>query len=192
MIKKFIKPNIKKMIIGITGKNGSGKTEVANYLKLKGFEYISLSDILREEAKKRNIRENRENLRNLGNELRKKFGPGILAELALKKIKQDKNYCVDSIRNPNEIAELNKIKNFLLIGVKAKIELRYKRVLDRGRIGDNISFEKFKELEEKENSKEEEKQQLDKCLKIADKIIENNGTIEELHRKIDKILFSLT
>jgi len=180
------------MIIGITGKNGSGKTEVANYLKLKGFEYISLSDILREEAKKRNIRENRENLRNLGNELRKKFGPGILAELALKKIKPDKNYCVDSIRNPNEIAELNKIKNFLLIGVKAKIELRYKRVLDRGRIGDNISFEKFKELEEKENSKEEEKQQLDKCLKIADKIIENNGTIEELHRKIDKILSSLT
>ncbi|RLJ01388.1 MAG: hypothetical protein DRP10_04205 [Candidatus Aenigmatarchaeota archaeon] len=180
------------MIIGITGKNGSGKTEVANYLKLKGFEYISLSDILREEAKKRNIRENRENLRNLGNELRKKFGPGILAELALKKIKPDKNYCVDSIRNPNEIAELRKIKNFLLIGIKAKIELRYKRVLDRGRIGDNISFEKFKELEEKENSKEEEKQQLDKCLKIADKIIENNGTIEELHRKIDKILSSLT
>lgn len=180
------------MIIGITGKNGSGKTEVANYLKLKGFEYISLSDILREEAKKRNIRENRENLRNLGNELRKKFGPGILAELALKKIKPDKNYCVDSIRNPNEISELRKIKNFLLIGVKAKIELRYKRVLDRGRIGDNISFEKFKELEEKENSKEEEKQQLDKCLKIADKIIENNGTIEELHRKIDKILSSLT
>jgi len=53
------------MIIGLTGRNGTGKTEVANYLKSKGFELISLSDILREEARKRNMDEKRDNLKNL-------------------------------------------------------------------------------------------------------------------------------
>lgn len=179
------------MIIGLTGKNGAGKTKVANYLKLKGFEFISLSDILREEAKKEGIDEKRENLHIIGNKLRKKYGSGILAVRALEKIKFGKDYCVDSIRNPAEIAEFRKISNFLLIGVDTQIELRYKRVLRRNRIGENISFEKFKELEEIENSHDEEKQQLNKCLEMADKIIENNGIVEELYKKIDEILSKL-
>ena len=53
------------MIIGLTGRNGTGKTEVANYLKSKGFELISLSDILREEARKRNMDEKRYKIKEL-------------------------------------------------------------------------------------------------------------------------------
>ncbi|MBI2107815.1 AAA family ATPase [Candidatus Woesearchaeota archaeon] len=68
------------MIIGLTGKNASGKGEAAAYLKKKGFEYHSLSDILREEATKRGIEHARENLINLGNELRSQFGPNYLAK----------------------------------------------------------------------------------------------------------------
>ena len=43
------------MIIGLTGKNGSGKGEAASFLKERGFHYYSLSDALREEAGKRNL-----------------------------------------------------------------------------------------------------------------------------------------
>ncbi len=179
------------MIIGLTGKNGAGKTEVANYLKSKGFKSISLSDILREETKKKGLNEKRENLIKTGNELRKKFGPGILSELALKKIKEEKRVVIDSIRNSSEIVELRKNKDFLLIGVDTPIELRYKRAVERERIGENISFEKFKELEEKENSGKREKQQLNKCLNLADKIIENSGTVDELKKKVDRILSKL-
>ena len=71
------------MIIGLTGKNASGKGEVADYLKTKGFVYYSLSDELREEATKRNIEPSRDNLTNLGNELRKKHGPNYLAQKIL-------------------------------------------------------------------------------------------------------------
>ena len=49
------------MIIGLTGKNASGKGEVASYLQKKGFIYYSLSDELREEAKEKNIEPTREN-----------------------------------------------------------------------------------------------------------------------------------
>ncbi len=55
------------MIIGLTGANASGKGEAASYLKSKGFEYYSLSDILREEAKRKKIEPLRENLIKRGN-----------------------------------------------------------------------------------------------------------------------------
>ena len=60
------------MIIGLTGKNAAGKGEVAEYLKKKGFVYYSLSDVIREEATEKGLEHSRENLINLGNELRKK------------------------------------------------------------------------------------------------------------------------
>ena len=39
------------MIIGLTGENCAGKGTVADYLKKKGFYYLSLSDVIREELK---------------------------------------------------------------------------------------------------------------------------------------------
>jgi len=176
------------MIIGLTGKNGAGKTKVVDYLKSKGFETFSLSDILRKEVRKKGLAEERENLIKIGNELREKYGPGILAKLALDKTKRKDKIAIDSIRNPYEIEELKKSIDFILIGIDAPIELRYIRIIDRKRVGENISLEQFIEIEEKENSEDGKKQQLNKCLKLADKIIENTGTVEELYQKIDFVL----
>ena len=72
------------MIIGLTGKNAAGKGEIANHLKSKGFVYFSLSDALREEATKRGLEHSRDNLINLGNEMRETFGNGILAKKLMK------------------------------------------------------------------------------------------------------------
>src|SRR3989338_1290539 len=111
-----------KMIIGLTGANASGKGEAAGYLKSKGFEYYSLSDILREEAKARGIELSRENLIKLGNELRTKNRPSILADLVIKNIKAKGNYVIDSIRNPFEVKALRKLSGFILIGIDAPVE----------------------------------------------------------------------
>lgn len=75
------------MIIGITGKNASGKGEAANYLKSKGFIYYSLSDVIREEATKRGLDHSRDNLIRIGNELRHNFAPNYLAQQINIKIK---------------------------------------------------------------------------------------------------------
>ncbi|MDO8494013.1 MAG: AAA family ATPase, partial [Deltaproteobacteria bacterium] len=39
------------MIIGLVGKNGAGKGEVAAVLQKIGYQYYSLSDVIREETK---------------------------------------------------------------------------------------------------------------------------------------------
>ena len=175
------------MIIGLTGANASGKGEAAEYLKSKGFVCCSLSDILREEARLKKIEPSRENLILLGNKLRREKGPSILAELVIKKIKDKKNYVIDSIRNPFEIKTLRQLKDFTLIGIDAPVETRFNRILSRNRAGDPGTLEDFIEKERKENIGADTNQQLKNCLKLADKIIINDSTIEEFHKKIDEI-----
>ena len=186
------------MILGLTGKNAAGKGEVANYLKSKGFAYCSLSDELREEATKGSIGHSRESLINLGNELRGKYGPNYLARKINNKINQAKKlrsernfFVVDSIRSPFEVEELRKNRDFILVGVDAPIELRFERLLKRDRLGDAKTLVDFKLQEEMENLKDDTNQQLDKCLEMADKIIVNDGELEDIHKKIDRLLEEL-
>src|SRR3989338_424917 len=183
------------MIIGLTGRNASGKGEAANYLKEKGFVYYSLSDALREEATKRGSEHSRDNLIKLGNDLRAKFGASYLAQQINKKIKKqqqgknkNQNFVVDSIRSPFEAKELMKNKGFVLVGIDAPIELRFRRLLERNRLGDAKTLEDFKQQEQRENLKSDTNQQLDATFGMAKKVIVNDGTLEELHKKIDEFI----
>ena len=236
------------MIIGLTGRNASGKGEVAEYLKSKGFVYLSLSDELREEATNLGIEHTRDNLIKLGNELREKYGPNYLAAKINDKIKQqlkkynkknsisnninnknielktnekinktiinknnnqineniinnknnDKiknnngaNFVVDSIRSPFEAKELMKNIDFILVGIDAPVELRFKRLLKRKRAGDAKTLEEFKQQEERENLNNATNQQLDKTFKLSKKVILNDGSLKQLHKKIDDVLLQL-
>lgn len=177
------------MIIGITGKNCSGKGEFAAYLKDAGYTYYSLSDEIRDELKKNNIPESRESLIEMGNKLRSQYGPSALADMLIKKIEPGKNYVIDSIRNPAEVTALKKLPNFTLVEIKADDKIRYKRMCGRNRQGDAHSFEEFIAQEKREmNNENSTMQQLDKTIKMADVVIENNIGITELHQKITKLL----
>lgn len=180
------------MIIGLTGKNASGKGEAASYLQKKGFVYFSLSDELREEAKEKAIGPARENLIKLGNELREKFGANYLAKKINEKINQIKenrnNFIVDSIRNLEEAKELKKNKNFILVAIDAPIESRFQRAVKRKRAGDAKTLKEFEELEERENLKNKTGQQLNECMGMADKLIVNDSSLEDLHKKLDQLI----
>lgn len=152
----------------------------------KGFSYLSLSDAVREEAARKGIEPSRENLIKVGNELRLRYGPGILAEKMRAKV--DGPTVVDSIRNPHEVEELKKEKNFFLLGISAPIHLRFQRCLQRGRIGDGSTLEEFQKREEMENSDDSSRQQLGECMKMADLVILNDDTKEELYKKVDGVL----
>ena len=151
--------------------------------------------MLREEATKRNLKHSRDNLINLGNELREKFGPNYLAQQINLKIKESKKFSskenffvIDSIRSPFEAKELSKNKDFVLVGIDAPIELRFKRLLARNRLGDAKTLEEFKAQEEKENLKSDTNQQLDSTFKMAEKVIVNDRTLKDLYKKIENLI----
>ncbi|MFH1854220.1 MAG: AAA family ATPase [Candidatus Omnitrophota bacterium] len=176
------------MVIGLTGANASGKGEVAQYLRSRDFIYHSLSDILREESKKMGIEPQRENLIRLGNQLRKQEGPAVLALRIIEKLSENKNHIVDSIRNPAEVEALRGVKGFLLFGIDAPVEVRFRRGLKRSRPGDALTLEDFIKKEGEENIPNAENQQLKKCLEMSDTVIVNNSSFEELYKKIDETL----
>jgi dCMP deaminase len=181
------------VIIGLCGYNASGKGEVANILKEKNYIYFSLSDIIREECEKRNLEKNRENLVAIGNELRENFGANYFGKKILEKINLERkngktDFIVDSIRNQKEVEELKTDDEFTLIGINAPIKLRFERSQTRGRNENAITLEEFIKQEDKENSSNENAQQLDIVYKMADKYIYNDGSLEELKQRLNFVL----
>lgn len=177
------------MIIGLTGKNGSGKTAISEYLKSRGFECHSLSDEIREEVRRRNREITREVLIEVGNELRERFGPGVLAERILARLERDRNYVVDSIRNPSEVEVLRRRKDFTLLAVEADRLTRFERTRVRGREGAPQTLSEFVAHEERElASANPAAQQLEATGGMADLVVTNDGTIDDLHRRLDDLV----
>ena len=154
---------------------------MAKFLAARGFAVHSLSDVVREEAARRGLDHSRDSLIRVGVELRTEGGPGALARRVLPRLRG--RAVVDSIRNPGEVEVLRTLPRFVLLGIDAPQPLRFQRSLRRGRLGDGATFEEFARKEARENSKTEAGQQLLATLALADPVVDNDGTIEDLHAR---------
>ena len=67
---------------------GAGKSTVAEAIRDEGFTLINMGDCIRMEAKKNNLELNDKNLGSLMLNLRKKFGPGAVAQLVINQINE--------------------------------------------------------------------------------------------------------
>lgn len=177
------------MIIGLTGKYCAGKGIAAGHLMKKGFGYYSLSDVVREETRKKNLEIFRENLIKIGNDLRKEFGNDVIARRIMERVDINRNYVIDSFRNPAEVKAFREREGFFLFFVDAPAEKRFERCLERKREGDPETLQEFRKLEEIElKSRDSNAQQLEECRKLADYCLINDGTKEELWKKVDEIM----
>ncbi len=172
-------------LIGLTGTNGAGKGEVAGFLRKKGYGYVSLSDVIREELQARGLEASRDNLISCGNELRERFGPDILARRVATRIQGPT--VIDSIRNAAEVAFLRSLGDFILVAVDAPLELRFERTRKRGRNESASTLEEFRRKEEQEKSTRESGQQLEICLGLADLVIINDGSLQDLWKKLEEL-----
>ncbi|MCB9799478.1 MAG: AAA family ATPase [Candidatus Omnitrophica bacterium] len=193
LIRPFNSIIISDMIIGLTGKNGSGKGEAAKFLKERGFHYYSLSDVLREEAQKANLPVTRDNLVKLGNELRSCHGPSVLAEKVFSRLDPEKNYVVDSVRHPSEVEVFRRRNDFFLAAIDASQEIRFERIKKREREKDPKTLEEFKALEQREaSSTNSTDQQLDLAIQRADVVLKNESVLDELHEQVKRILIEFS
>jgi dCMP deaminase len=179
------------MLIGLTGRNAAGKGEVARYLQKKSFYYYSLSDVIRDEIRSRDLQPTRELLITVGNELRQRYGANILAERILAKVEDDKHYVIDSIRNPAEVNAFRSAKHFKLIRIEAPVEIRFQRILKRHRESDPRTLAEFVELENREAEGDDTSQNLVKVELMADHALVNDGTLEQVYPQVDELLLKL-
>ena len=184
----------RKIIIGLTGPMGAGHGMVAEYLKKKGFFYSSTSERVREECRRRGREITRDSLQDVADELRRRFGPEILAKRTWKMVKKYPLAVVDSIRGIAEVDFLKTKPNFYLIGVTAPRKIRYQRVVVRKRESDPTTWKAFLAADKKDFKSGQGKfgRNITACLKKADFLVVNNGTIKQLEKKIEKYVSMLS
>jgi dephospho-CoA kinase len=181
----------KMIVIGITGTLGAGKGTIVEYLvEKKGFIHYSVRAFLLEEIRKRDLLENRDSMFMLANELRTHYGPSFVTDQLYEKAVAEGIDCViESIRTPGEIESLKKKGHFILLAVDAHPFMRYNRIKMRQSETDQISFATFEANEKREmETTDPNRQNLKKCIAMADFVFQNNGTKEDLIQKVEKVL----
>lgn len=176
-----------RKVIAVVGPIASGKGALIELLKEQGYAYVSLSDVVREKTNAWGLSLTRKNLQDVGDKLRKQFHPAILAELATHSLKHTSgNFVVDSVRNPAEVEYLKKHFHALVIGVTASPQKRFEMMKKRGREWDPQTWEAFKQAEERDRGLGQDSfgQQVEKCLKMADMVIDNNGTLQDFQENL--------
>ncbi len=183
--------SVSLMLVGLTGRNASGKTTVIEWFKAHGFGVNSCSDSIRHWLRSNGREINRDNLIDGGRKLRAMGGPGILAEMLLDRIGEGGNHAIDSIRTPAEVEALQKREDFIMIEICTSREVRWERLVARGRTGDAENFEQFVEQEESELvAHDESGQALIATAAMADIVIQNDGDVDELHGQLQALIDS--
>lgn len=142
-----------QLIIGLVGRQGSGKGTAASLLKEKyGAELFRFSAILNDVLQRLAVPSSRDNLITLSNLLRKGFGEDVLAYAIQRDIlaSQAKIVVVDGIRRIEDIAALEPLPQFKLIEVSAPAKIRFERMKGRGeKSGESeMDFDQFSAQEQ--------------------------------------------
>lgn len=180
-------------LIGIAGTDGSGKDSLGQILADgHGWQFISVTDILREEAKKRGIRLGRDTLRQISSEWRREHGLGILVDKAMKMYDSSRaGLVIASLRNPGEADRVHELGG-KVIWVDADPRVRYERIKNRNRGSeDDVTFDEFLAEEKAQSSHQgdEATLSLEEVKNKADLFIENSGDdIEAFKAEAEKIL----
>ncbi len=180
------------MIIGITGTNGAGKGAVVDYLVQKGFRHYSARELFTKEIEKRGLPVNRSTMREIGNEWRATYGPTHNIEvLYASAVEQGGDAVIESIRTVKE-AEFLKEKGALLLAVDADRALRYERAVKRGSETDKVDFDTWVAEEEREwHNTAAHDMNIPAVIEMADGAIQNNGTLADLHTRVEEVLAQL-
>ncbi len=184
------------MILGVTGTNGAGKGAVVEYLEEKGFAHYSVRALLIEEVEKRGLALDRAALGSVGTELRQARGPAFFVDTFLARAQEAgaEDVVIESIRALAE-AEGVRTHGGFIIGVDAPLPLRYERIVGRGSETDKVTLEQFREQEDREYTPKDpaDPTQMNVLgvLAAADYTIMNDGTLEELHANIDRMVKEL-
>ncbi len=179
------------MKLAFVGPPAVGKDALANYIEQKyKIKHISSGDIIRKYVKDNNLGDlTRENLQKVGNALRAEQGADVLVRIAFEETTDD--LIVSGLRAIGEVETFKKLGG-IVVSITAPLETRYEFAKVRRRISDSVSFEEFKKIEGSERvSTDENGQNVDMVVSMADIELVNDGSLEELFIKCDEVILKL-
>lgn len=190
----------KLRIIGLAGTNGSGKDTVGRMLaKHHGYLFVSVTELLRKEALRRELPVERETLRTISAEWRRQLGLGVLVDKAVAEYETVKDkyagVVIASLRNPGEADRVHALGG-TVVWVDADQRVRYARVQaareERDRAGeDDKTFEQFQTEEAAEMNRSGDSATLDMSAvkERSDIFLQNDDSgLDKLRQDIEQKL----
>jgi dephospho-CoA kinase len=178
--------NANKLVIGVTGMAGSGKSLVINVAQKIGYDVVTMGDEVREEARKRTLPPTPENLGKIMLELRQTEGETAIAKRSTLRIESATNskIIVDGIRSLFEVEEFRKsYPDFCLIAIHASPETRFKRLFHRQRSDDTKDWKDFVKRDQRELGVG-----LGSAIAMAEYMIVNEEDLNKAKNKAAEIL----
>jgi len=178
-----------KLVLGLTGMPGSGKSLVVKVAQDLGYDVVTMGDVVREETSKRGLEPTPTNIGKVMLELRKSDGDRVIAEKCIPKIEQKKNtrIIIDGLRSYTEVETfMKKLSNFALITVHTSPQTRFERLSTRGRSDDPKNWEVFHERDMRELGVG-----IGYAIALAEYVIVNDGSLEILNARAQETLRSV-
>ena len=173
-------------IILLAGMPGAGKEEFLKVAREKNFDIVRMGDIVRKIALEQDVPRNDIGVGQFAHDERERFHYGIWAERTLSEISKVRTV-IDGVRSYEEVeifkAELQ--KDMQIVAIHASPDIRFERLKKRGREDSPENWKQFRERDERELY-----WGLGKIIAVADKIIVNERTLTEFHKKVDEFLNS--
>jgi dephospho-CoA kinase len=174
-------------VIGFCGLPGSGKSTVLKAIEDLGI-IVTMGDVIRNEANHRNIAPSDENLGKIALELRKNYGPEVIAEKCVNLIKklESEVIFIDGLRSMAEVTVFRKYWKFPLIVTVVNEKIRYERLSNRKRPDDPNSLSEIRDRDQREISFG-----LNEVIENANYKINNNLSEVDVQQETRALVFKI-
>ncbi len=174
-------------VIGFAGLPGSGKSTAIDAVRDLG-TVVTMGDVVRLEAIKRKIDPTSQNLGKIAREIRKKEGEAVIAlkcvELILEKPQEF--VFIDGLRSLEEVKVFRSYWEFPIIAIVLDSKIRFKRLKERRRSDDPLTYSQFLERERRET-----KFGIENVINHSDYIVENDSDAESLEKEVRRIVLEI-
>lgn len=171
-----------KLVIGLAGMPGSGKSLVVDTARELGYAIVVMGDVIRQETLKRGLELTPQNVGKVMLELRKEGGNYVIAQKCIPKIEEQASskVLVDGLRSLFE-ADIFKehFAKFSLVAVHASPQTRFGRLSTRRRSDDPSEWKVFQERDMRELGVG-----LGNVIAMAEQVIVNDNSFEHVKAKV--------
>jgi dephospho-CoA kinase len=175
-----------KLVIGLAGMPGSGKSVVVDIARQMGFEVVVMGDVVRQETLKRGLELTPQNVGKIMLELRNEGGNSVIAQKCIEKIERQSRHkvLIDGLRSLFEVDIFNEhFAKFSVIAVYASPQTRFARLVRRGRSDDATELKIFHERDCRELGVG-----LGNVIAMAEQLIVNEDGLEQAKAKSKECL----
>ena len=168
-----------RLVVGITGRIGAGKTSAGGYLSSRhGFQYLRYSQVLSEWLAKDS--ESKARLQDIGWQVMTKGMQPELNRRLIAQIKPDSDVAVDGLRHPLDYESLKNSfpASFRMLFIDSPEEVRWERKKDKTKYSGLRSF--------KTSDSHPVEQQIEVLRANAALVLQNEGSLQDLYAALDE------